>query len=422
MLAALLSVLALVQAVHKARKGQCALLKWRPHIEALERGEIIYGREGGGTREGFPTPPTTAIALSPFLELADVPAAVAWAVLKLALAWWMLATVARMVAGSVKAFPPWALVVVIALTARVLLSDIAHGNVNIPVAAIVVAAGWQWQRGNERSAGLLAGLGAALKVTPALFLVYFLWKRGFRASFHFVVGVALAGLALPMLVLGPRHHLDLVAAWWQQMVAPYASGAELTVVQTEQINQSMLGVLARLLTDSIAIRARPPIFPGDVSINFVSLSQGELRLCLAACTILVLAVVACCSRTPRERRSTPSTAGEIALVALAMLFLSERSWKQHYVTLCLPIAFLAWLAATRGGSDRVGRSSVIALAVSTLLHGLSGSGALGDVASDYAEAYGAWFFGGVALFAACGFALRRFFFQKGSWARDSGPS
>ena len=36
-LAVLVSVLALVQAVHKARKGQCALLKWRPQVEALAR-------------------------------------------------------------------------------------------------------------------------------------------------------------------------------------------------------------------------------------------------------------------------------------------------------------------------------------------------------------------------------------------------
>src|SRR5687768_17925662 len=62
-LALLLTVLALVQALHKARKGQSALLKWRPQVEALFRGESIYGREDGGTREGFPTPPTTAIGL-----------------------------------------------------------------------------------------------------------------------------------------------------------------------------------------------------------------------------------------------------------------------------------------------------------------------------------------------------------------------
>jgi len=34
-LAFLLTVLAFVQAFHKARKGQCALLKWRSQVERL---------------------------------------------------------------------------------------------------------------------------------------------------------------------------------------------------------------------------------------------------------------------------------------------------------------------------------------------------------------------------------------------------
>jgi hypothetical protein len=32
--------------------------------------------------------------------------------------------------------------------------------------------------------------------------------------------------------------------------------------------------------------------------------------------------------------------GEIALIVLTMLFLSERSWKHHYVTLLLPYSYL----------------------------------------------------------------------------------
>ena len=402
----LLSALALVQARHKASKGECALLKWRPQVEALARGEPIYGRVEGGTREGFPTLPTTALALRPFLALGDLGGALAWAVLKVALAWWMIAAAARMAAGSLRAFPPWALVAVIALSSRVLLSDVTHGNVNIPVAAAVVAAGWHWQRGHERAAGLLAALAAVLKVTPALFVLYFAWKRSPRALLHFAIGVALFGFVVPALFLGAGHTSELIGAWWQQMVAPYASGAALTVVQTEQINQSLLGVLARWLTDSVAIRARPPLFPADVSINVATLSGGQLRALLYAAGAALLAFAAWCARTPRERRATGATLAELSLVVLAMLFFSERSWKQHYVVLVLPIAFLAHAVATQEVRSARWRSAAFALGASTLLHGLSGSGLLGDRASDYAEAYGAWFVGALALFIACGLALR----------------
>ena len=401
-----LCVLALVQARHKASRGECALLKWRPQVEALARGEMIYGRVEGGTREGFPTLPTTALALRPFLSLGDLGGALTWAVLKVALAWWMIVATARMAAGSVRAFPPWALVALVALSARVLLSDIAHGNINIPVAALVVATGVQWQRGHERTAGLLAALGAVLKITPALFVFYFAWKRSPRALVFFVFGIALFGFAVPALFLGPSFTCDLLAGWWRQMVEPYASGAALSVVQTEHINQSMLGVLARWLTDSTAIRARAPLFPEDVSIHVASLSREALRAVLLVASVALLGGTAWCARTPRELRRSAATLGEISLVALAMLFLSERSWKQHYVVLVLPLAFLVHTLATRGLRESSGRGAALALGASTLLHGLSGSGVLGARASDYAEAYGAWFVGALALYIACAFVLR----------------
>ncbi len=405
-LAVLLGVLALVQAAHKARKGQCALLKWRPQVEALARGENVYGREEGGTREGFPTLPTTALALRPFLAFGDVTAGVLWAAFKLALAVWMVLTCCRMAAGNVESFPPWAWLVVIVLIARVLLSDIAHGNVNIPVAACVVAAGRNWQQGREREAGWLAGLAAVLKVTPALFLAYFVWKRSPRAVAHFLVGVLVAGILLPMLVLGPTTTVELLGAWWAQMVQPFVEGAALTKVQTEQINQSLLGVLARWFSDSVAIVARPPLFPQDVSIHVMALSPGALRALFGACALALAAVAAWAGRVPRERRASADTLGELALLVLLMLFVSERSWKQHYVTLCVPVVFLAFHVFHHGWRSTLGRRAALALAASAVLHGLTGSGILGDRGSDYAEAAGAWFFGGLALFTACALALR----------------
>jgi hypothetical protein len=405
-LAVLLSVFALVQAVHKAQRGECALLKWRPQIDALSRGEMIYGREEGGTREGFPTLPMTALCLRPFLALGDVGGATAWAVFKVALCWFALATAMRIAAGSVKAFPAWACVAVIALCARVLLSDVAHGNINIPIAALVAAAAWDWSRGRELRAGAWIGLGAVLKVTPALFLLYFAWKRSSRAFVAALASMALFAFVAPALFLGWRFNLELASAWWQQMIEPFAAGRALSIVQTEQINQSLLGVLARLATDSVAIRARPPVFANDVSVNVLALSAAQLRIAMLVASTAIVAFVAWCSRAPREVRASAATLGEFALVALAMLFLSERSWKQHYVTLFLPITYLAWIAATRGWRDPLGRLAALALAASALLHGLTGSGLLGDVASDYAEAYGVWLVGGLALFVACGVALR----------------
>jgi hypothetical protein len=126
---------------------------------------------------------------------------------------------------------------------------------------------------------------------------------------------------------------------------------------------------------------------------------------LLAATIATLAALAFCLR-PRASREAPTTLGEYSMLALAMLFLSERSWKHHWVLVALPFAFLISTFLDRGLRDPPGRTSVFAVTVAALLFGLTGSGVLGPHGSDLAEAYGAFLLGGLALFVACGRVLR----------------
>ena len=401
---ALLSLAAITGSVHRVRKGQCALVKWIPAIESLWRGESIYGREVGSTREGFPALPLTAIVLTPFAAAGPIAGAIAWAAVEVALAWWIVASAFALAAGSASRFPPWAALLVLALSARVLLSEVAHGNVNMAVGATVAASARAWAGGRELRAGLWAALGAALKVTPALLLVYFLWKRSPRALAGSGVGL-LAFLALPALFVGWSFNLELLAGWWRQMVEPYLGASPLSLVQTEHTNQSYLGVLARLTRDSVAIRARPPAFESDVAVNLVSLGPLAFRSVHLALVAITLAVLALRLRVPRAARDSAATLGELSMVALAMAFLSERSWKHHYVLLALPLAYLAWTLATRPARDRVWWSCAAALLASGVLNGLTGSGVLGARGSDLAEAYGAWLLGALALFAGCAVAL-----------------
>jgi len=90
-----------------------------------------------------------------------------------------------------------------------------------------------------------------------------------------------------------------------------------------------------------------------------------------------------------------------------MLFLSERSWKHHWVLLVLPVTFLCRYAWDRNASPAVRRTAVLGLVATAALHGLTGSAILGARGSDLAEAWGAFLLGGLVLFAACGRVLLR---------------
>jgi len=407
LLGAALSALALIQALHRAGQGRVALLKWEPDLAAFWSGAPLYGV---GV-EGYPTLPLSLLLMSPFRALGELPGALAWAVFKIGLAWWIVTRALRLAGEARPALGPWAVVAVLVLSFRPLHSDVLHGNLNIVVGATVAIAAWRWFRRDELGAGLWLGLGAVLKVTPALGVVFFCWKRSGRGLGGMVLGV-LVGVLLPALFVGWERNLELDAAWWEQMVAPYLAGRELTLLQTEHINQSLLGVLGRLTTDAVAI---PAVTTGgaDLSVNLLSLSPAGFRfLHLGAMSLTVGLLVACLA--PRDDRRGPVVLAEFALLALAMLFLSERSWKHHYVLLVFPMAFLV-LQLVPGALGRARRAAWVGLTVAALAIGGTGSAFLGKHGSNLAEAYGSFLIGGLALFAACGWALR-------VWIRTEAPT
>jgi hypothetical protein len=219
--------------------------------------------------------------------------------------------------------------------------------------------------------------------------------------------VLVCALLLPGAWLGFGRNFELCARWWEQMIQPYLSGRELALTQTEHINQSLFGVLARWTTDSVAILARPPVFDQDVRINVLALGDGAFRVAHLVGVALVLGWTA---RSISRRAGAPrgvATLAEFSLWTLAMVFLSERSWKHHYVLLAFPLAYLVLVAASSARASTGRRVAWAGLIASAGLHGLTGSGVLGARGSDLAEAYGAWLAGGLALFVACGVLLRR---------------
>ena len=201
-IALVLTLLSFAQAIHRARAGRSALIKWRPAVESLLAGNGVYGVDPTTGREGFPTLPMMALVLAPFLELGDVAGATAWAGVKLALAWWSVLAALRLAAGRARDFPAWGTLAVLLLAARLIASDIAHGNVNLLIAAVLVAGLLDWSAGRDLRAGIWIGLAAVLKATPLIFALYFLRKRSWRGLSGLLLGIGLFAWILPGSILG----------------------------------------------------------------------------------------------------------------------------------------------------------------------------------------------------------------------------
>jgi hypothetical protein len=126
-------------------------------------------------------------------------------------------------------------------------------------------------------------------------------------------------------------------------------------------------------------------------------------------TLVGLLALLCRTRTSDRR--DPRLLGEFALVVLTMLFVSERSWKHHYVTVLLPITYLVYEAF----SPRLGplgrRTILLALALGFGLMAATspeiGGLFLEGQGHQVAQEYGMFMWAGVVLYAAVAWRVWR---------------
>ena len=407
------------QHARKVSRDRSAFVRWRSQIQQVVRGDLaayagemrVGDDDDGGERSPYPNPPLMAVILWPLAILPKVAGALIWFAMKVAMAglafYWSL----KLVTSRDERIPTWAAAVALLLSFRMILSDLQHGNVNILIAFLIVSGLWSFAQRRDLGAGLLLALATTLKLTPALFIPYFIYKRQWRVALWSLAGLALFFLVVPGIALGFETNWQMVRAWFGAMVEPFVLRG---VVETLQINQSVPGLLHRLLTDSTGIKFSDGVF---TKVNFAALDPRTVGWIVRGMTLLILLTVAWLSRTPvrnTDRRDW-RLACEYGLVLLAMLFISERSWKHHYVVMLLPIACVAASAAL---PDRPGHSRQFSvfllcmLALSMLLMMSTSKEMTGWLARDgqghkWAQAYSTVMWAGVAVFVAVAAALVR---------------
>jgi hypothetical protein len=361
--------------------SRSAFNRWKPQVVEFWKGEDIY------LRYGFPTPPVMVMILTPFSLLPGSLGMAAWFAFKSLIVVLVVASILQQVDRWNHPLPDWVVGLALLLAARPVMGDLLHGNVNLWIMGVVVGGIVLFQRGHDASAGLLLSLGVACKLTPALVVVYFLWKREWLVVLWSLVGLLFWWLLLPASVLGWERNGLLWDHWADYMVRPYVEEGAVTTVQT---NQSAVALLHRWSTGR--------------SGESIQISAKVLVACL-------LAFLAWISRTSWPSRQSPGWWHELGIVFLVMLMISERSWKHHFVWL-LPMSLV--LAASAYGWYRQGRwgwsMGLIALMVGAFFSMLLTSQDFvrpwgGEGWAKMMQAWGAYVWASAFLIAAHGVAL-----------------
>jgi alpha-1,2-mannosyltransferase len=297
------------------RMGAQAWLDGRP----LYAGGATF-HTAGGLDLPFTYPPLAAIAFCPFSWLPLLAASAAITALTLM----MLIMALTIVLSGLDVWPrsqsapepawlrrSWLAAAIAApavLLSEPIRSNFSFGQINVVLMALVIADcvphRTPWPR------GVLLGLAVALKLTPAVFLLYFLLRRDGRAALMTVASFLTATL------------LGFALAWrdsWQ-----YWTG---TVRETDRIggaalntNQNLAGALARL-----------------------GLGEHQRFLLWAFGCLLVLAVTVWATR-----RVLGAGQPVLALICVALfgLVVSPVSWSHHWVWM-LPATVVTGVLAYR---------------------------------------------------------------------------
>src|SRR4029077_5987831 len=107
---------------------------------------------------------------------------------------------------------------VVLLCLRPFAGDLTHGNINLFILFLVVASLRAFYRRHDFTAGLHLALAIACKLTPALFVPYFLWKRSWRTLGGCALGLVLYLWVAPGMFLGMSRNAQSLNSWAEKMV------------------------------------------------------------------------------------------------------------------------------------------------------------------------------------------------------------
>ncbi len=379
----------------KAYEGGSAIVRWRNQLLHLED-ENIY------SQYAYPNPPIMALLLEPIANMPPTLGALLWFYLRVGMAIGSLLCFFAIIETPERPFPLWAKNLTIILSLRPVMGDLTHGNVNLFILFLVAMGLYAFHQKKDYLAGMSIALAIACKVTPALFIPYFLWKRAWKTLAGISFGLILFLLIIPSLFLGFARNWELLHSWTDQMITPFVVQG---VVTSEHQNQSLPGLLYRLTT------ASPSFIDWEKSINtydnLVTLDVSTVKWILKGCMLAFAALVIWCCRTPISSRQGWRLAAEFSIVLLGMLIFSERTWKHHCVTFLAPFAVLSYyLAVCRPGRGlQITLISLLSLAL--IFMASTSTSLIAHLDAKMAQVYGAYLWAMCLLAAALFIILRR---------------
>jgi len=297
-------------------------------------------------------PPTFAILVSPLGLLGYRGAAVVWVLLSGALVVWIFRSMERSLTIPLS---PVAKGAGLLLVLRMIDGDMANGNANIAVLALVLGALGLAARGRELWGGGLLAVAILAKVSPVIVLALGAYRLRWRFLLGAAIGLVLLGAVLPVAVLGPQGASEAWAHWYRNTldhVDPASEAYSKAEGGGYEPGQSLRALVHRLLRPTDATSHDGEV----VTIHLASLSKRTVDVVYLGLALAILAAVllGLWRRAPGLRRAFRPE--EIAAACALMVLLAPLSRKAHFVALwpAAVLGFEAWRHSDGRRLQRVG--------------------------------------------------------------------
>ncbi len=259
--------------------------------------------------------------------------------------------------------PVWLFWIFVALLAgRHVQASFENQSNDLPVLGLVFLAAGSWLHRQPIRAGIWAGLAAACKATPLLFLLLFAVQRQWKAVIATTLAFVLASL-LPNLFFS-RPDGGLWAVSWIETIASGVTPGDVAAGTTwdpnSSLNQSLPGTTYRLLTP--ALEEGPFVY----NVALFDAGPGLTRAVSILAQLLVLGLMAWFVWPRATRDSDIQRLGAVGTVLCGMVLLSPMSSKSHFCVLLLPLGLCITKYIWEGWDRLLGILLLLFFSISTL--------------------------------------------------------
>jgi hypothetical protein len=335
---------------------------------------VLHGAPLAQCADIFSYPPVFAFVMAPFAALPMGPRIAIWYLISLAATFGCYAIseklVRKLLPGRWREVElAWLRIVSFILTIKFVLAVFEYQAYDTLAYFFVLAGLWAVVINRAVLGGLTLGFAAAIKATPLVFMPYLVVKRRFLAAAVFTVALIVLSFVPDIYGALKDMHTNYFVAWTKQIAGPALSGEQNPGavfwkgwMGVNLLNQSMRGMVARLVVDTSAV------------VHAQAIYYALAATLIAFVGLLLL----------RSSRGERFPAIEASILVISMLMLSPMTSRYHYVLMILPYMTITGIAV-RDASLRA--AAIATLIVSFVLGSATSNDLVGQFLTEWSYAH-----------------------------------